>query len=182
MIDLTNKGLPNVVEINGNPYSVHTDFRHWIRFEIEVSKMRKKDKIDVSYLFVDKMPASCNLNELFSFARPKNPLPRPTRGSSHAIALDYELDSDLIYAAFLGQYGIDLIEIEYLHWHKFLALLKGLNESTKLHEVMGYRCYVKSNGKERDIYEELRRAWEIEPDITEEEQQEIDELNKLFGG
>ena len=98
----------------------------------------------------------CNLTELFTFSRPQSPLPRSI-SHSDVIILDYELDANLIYAAFLGQYGIDLCEVN-LHWHKFLALLGGLNESTKLHEVMGYRCYEKSNDK-KDPYEELRRAW-----------------------
>lgn len=177
MIDLTAKGLPNVIEINGSPYSIETDFRLWMRFEIEVGKLKPRDKIDVSYLFVNEMPARLTLNDLMVFARPKRVLPRSTGRHSDAIALDYELDSDLIVAAFLGQYGIDLTEVD-LHWHKFLALLHGLNEHTKLREVMGYRMYEKNSGK-TDIYEELRRAWEIER-MTTEEAAEIQEFSDIF--
>ena len=46
MIDLTKKGLPNVVTINGSPYSIYTDFRLWMRFENEVSRL-KKQGIDI---------------------------------------------------------------------------------------------------------------------------------------
>lgn len=181
MIDLTTKkGLPNVVEINGSPYSIYTDFRLWMRFEIEVTKLKRGENLDVSYLFKNDMPLYCDLTQLFVFSRPQNPLPRRMGGSS-AIVLDYELDADLIYAAFLGQYGIDLCDIEELHWHKFLALLGGLNESTKLREVMGYRCYEKTDNKQKDVYEELRRAWEIER-ISYEEQAEIDNFIRLFDG
>lgn len=181
MMNLTMKGLPNVVEINGNPYSIYTDFRLWMRFEIAVSKMRRSDRIEIGYLFKNERPMYCNVTDLFAFSRPQNPLPR-SMGHSNVIALDYEVDADLIYAAFLGQYGIDLIDVEDLHWHKFLALLRGLNESTKLREVMGYRCYEKNTDKNRDVYAELRYAWEIEPPMTEEEQMEIDNFNRIFGG
>lgn len=178
MMDLTKRSLPNTVSVGGRDFSIYTDFRLWMRFEIAVGKMRRGDNIDVSYLFKNDMPSYCDLRELFSFSRPESPLPRPI-SHSNVIALDYELDADLIYSAFLGQYGIDLIEVEHLHWHKFLALLSGLNESTKLREVMGYRCYEKSTDKDRDIYEEMRRAWEIER-ISEEEQAEIDSFSSYF--
>ncbi len=179
MIDLTLKGLPNVVWINGSPFSIYTDYRLWMRFEIEVGKLKRGQVMDISYLFKNEMPERCNITDMLSFSRPHNPLPRSIGSGSDVIAMDYELDGDLIYSAFLGQYGIDLVEVEELHWHKFLALLNGLNEGTKLREVMGYRCYEKSTGKGKDIYEELRRAWEIEK-ITEENQEEIDKFNSYF--
>lgn len=178
MIDLTEKRLPNVIEINGSLYSIETDFRLWMRFEIEVGKLKPGETMDVSYLFVEEMPACVSLNDLMGFARPKRVLPRSNGRNSDVIALDYELDSDLIVAAFLGQYGIDLTEVDNLHWHKFLALLHGLNEQTKLREVMSYRVYEKSNGK-TDVYEELRRAWEIER-TTPEEEAEIQEFSDIF--
>lgn len=182
MMDLIKRRLPNVVEINGSLYSIYTDFRLWMRFEISVSRMTSlDDRIDVSYLFKNEMPMHCDLRELFAFSRPQSLLPRPI-GVSNVITIDYELDADLIYAAFLGQYGIDLIDVEELHWHKFLALLKGLNEATKLREVMGYRCYRKSDDRDRDVYEEMRMAWEIEPPMSDKDQAELEEFNKLFGG
>ncbi len=179
MMDLTKKSLPNTVRVGGRDFSIYTDFRLWMKFEIAVSKLKRGEKIDVKYLFKNEYPKCCNLRELFVFSRPSSPLPRQML-HSNVIALDYELDADLIYSAFLGQYGVDLMEVEELHWHKFLALLKGLNESTKLREVMGYRCYEKNTDKDKDMYEELKRAWEIIY-ISEEEQAEIDKFSSLFG-
>ncbi len=180
MMDLTKKGLPNVVDIGGSPYSIYTDYRVWMRFENEAMNMRAGDRIDVSYLFKNDMPAYCNISDLFSFSRPKSLLPRSVGNHSDAVIIDYDLDADLIYAAFLGQYGIDLIDIPELHWHKFLALLKGVNEQTKLREVMGYRCYEKQAAdNRRDVYEELRRAWEIDR-LTPEEQMEADKFSSYF--
>ena len=39
---------------------------------------------------------------------------------------DYEQDAAEIYSAFRQVYGIDLIDIEKLHWWRFLPLLEGL--------------------------------------------------------
>jgi len=74
--------------------------------------------------------------------------------------------------------GFDLIEIEELHWHKFLALLKGLKEDEMISRIMMYRCYEKTDGK-KDIYEELKYAWEIER-ITEAEQAEREKFSSMF--
>jgi len=177
MMDLTKKDLPNVVWIDGRPFSIYTDFRVWMRFEIEAGKLQGGGQMDISYLFVGEKPSYCDLRELFAFSRPVSPLPRGTRSSS-AILLDYELDADYIYSAFLGQYGIDLVDIEELHWHKFLALLKGLKADEMLCRIMGYRAYEKSDSR-RDIYEEQKRDWEIIR-ISPEEQRELDKFSRIF--
>ena len=181
MLDLTKKALPNVVTMNGVPFSIHTDFRKWIKFEIEVSKLKKaSDTIDVPYLFVNDKPRFIDLNQLFEFSRPHNDLPSSNGRKSHARAYDFEKDGDMIYASFMQAYGIDLFSIENLHYHKFLALLHNLPEGTSMRDVMGYRTYVKDSRKNVDVYEELQRAWalESEDDFTDEE---LEDFSNKFG-
>ena len=181
MLDLTKKALPNVVTMNGVPFSIYTDFRKWIRFEIEVSQMKKAtDTIDVSYLFVNDKPRFIDLTTLFEFSRPQNDLPRSSGRESHAKAFDYAKDGDLIYASFMQAYGIDLFEVEDLHYHKFLALLMNLPEGTAMRDVMGYRTYVKDTRKNIDHFEELQLAWALE-DGEEFSEEELDEFSRLFG-
>lgn len=177
MLDLTKKCLPNVVEIHGRPYSIYTDFRIWMRFVNDTRNMRKDKYIDVSYLFKNEMPEYCDLNILFAFCFPKSELPRSNR-SSKEILVDYTLDADYIYSAFMSQYGIDLLEIEELHWYKFLALFKGLKDDEVICKIMAYRGYEKHDGK-KDRFEELKEAWRIEY-ISPEEQAEIDKFNNMF--
>ena len=54
-MDLTKKDLPNVVWIKGRPFSIYTDFRVWMRFEIETGKIREGESLDISYLFKNEM-------------------------------------------------------------------------------------------------------------------------------
>lgn len=180
MVNLTERNsLPNTVLTGGREFPVFTDFRVWMKFEISITKMGVGDLIPVDYLFSCDKPRYCRIEDLLTFSRPQNVLPRSVFGRSDVIVVDYELDSDLIYSAFLGQYGIDLIDVEHLHWHKFLALLAGVNDSTRLREVMGYRCYEKSTEKE-DVWRlKLRRAWEIER-TSPEEKAELEEFSNLF--
>lgn len=181
MIDLTRKSLPNTVRVGGRDYSIYTDFRLWMRFESSLVGCHGKDLIPVAYLFKNEKPAYCDVSELLVFSRPKNELPRKVRGTSDAVLIDFRIDSDLIYAAFMQQYGIDLVDIPELHWHKFLALLNGL-KGTKLDDVMGYRCYARQTDKNIDPYEEMREAWAIEEPLTEEELEELDAFNRALGG
>lgn len=179
MIDLTKKALPNTITVDGRAYSIYTDFRVWMQFEISLRE-RRGDLIPVSYLFKNEAPSRCDVRDLLAFARPEHVLPRPVRGtSSDVILLDFKIDSDLIYAAFLQQYGVDLIDVPELHWHKFLAMLNGLR-GTKLDEVMGYRCYQRQTDKDIDPYEEMREAWAIERPLSEEEEAELEAFNAAF--
>lgn len=60
----------------------------------------------------------------------KNPMP----------ALDFEEDGDYIYASFMQDYHIDLIEEQgRLPWKKFLYLFNGLSADTKIKQVMHIR-------------------------------------------
>lgn len=52
----------------------------------------------------------------------------------------YEQDAGAIYASFLSQYGIDLVnERGKLHWDRFKALLDGLGEDTPFKQIVSIR-------------------------------------------
>ena len=115
---------------------------------------------------------------LMEFASPQNEVPRGS--GSDEVILDYKIDSDFIVAGFWEHYGVDLTSIEYMHWHVFIALMRGL--TIQLRDIMQYRSYRRDDRKDVDVYEELRRAWEIIPPLTEADQKELDEFSKTFGG
>lgn len=177
MLNMMKKGLPNTVEVGGEPFLVKTDFRIWMQFCNEFEKWDGQSDLDIAYVFVDKIPAlesKEDMQAIFDFAYPPSAIPKNS-GSDLGRILDYEIDADYIYSAFLGQYGIDLMDVD-MHWHKFRALLNGLNNSTKLREIMSYRCY---EGDDKE-YIKLRNAWELPVGLTAEEKKTKEEFDKYF--
>lgn len=182
MLDLTKKSLPNTINVGGKDFSIYTDFRVWLKFIIFLQKRKVLKNTDLSFLFKNDMPFKINIQDLIKFAIPEQKLPRNIKTSDEkVVSIDYEIDSDYIFSSFLEQYGIDLIEIEDLHWHKFLALLRG-TKGTFLADIISYRNYRKDTRKDVDHYEELKEAWEIVPEPTEEEKQALEEFSRMFGG
>ena len=116
---------------------------------------------------------------MIKFFNPRQPLPRATRGES-AQVVDFDQDSDLIFAAFLECYGINLLKAD-MHWHEFLALFRGLH-GTKLNEVMGYRGFDENDKTGyTECMKELRNAWALEAELTEKEKDDLKEFNEAFG-
>lgn len=100
---------------------------------------------------------------------------------------DLKQDAEFIYASFLQDYGIDLIEEQgKLRWEKFKALLVGLRENTKFKEVVGIRTMEVPSGKgmekERKRILELKRAYSLkkEPHTQEEKLDAI--ASMIMGG
>ena len=91
---------------------------------------------------------------------------RPRVGKSRKL-VDFEEDGELIYASFLQDYGMDLIELQgKLSWKKFIALFEGLREKTKIKEVMRIRGMelpmpTKYNQKEIQQIQELKMYYAL---------------------
>ena len=78
-------------------------------------------------------------------------------------AYDFEIDAPYIYAAFMEQYGINLLHEDNLHWWEFMAMFDCLNENTKMSRIIYYRT-VDTNGmpdKQRKFIFKMRALYEI---------------------
>lgn len=99
---------------------------------------------------------------------------------------DFEQDAELIFAAFLGQYGIDLVEIEYLHWWKFIALFRNLDEGQQISRIMGWRGADTKDMSKRQAaeYKRLKRYWALGKKKTmtlaERDRQMKAEVDRMF--
>ena len=170
MLDLKYRGLPNAIEACGQVFLLNTDFRPWLQYPGIL-------KEGLQELFINRVPPLLTqevVKQLDCFYMPPSELPRSS-GTGMPL-VDWDLDADLIYAAFMQAYGIDLIKAS-LHWHKFLALFSALPEETLMVKIMSYRAYT---GQDKDILE-LKSKWALPERLNEEEQQAVDEFNELFG-
>lgn len=142
------ESLPESVCISGREYKIITDFREWIRF----SDMLKSDITDgfkmmfTKEMFLNALPEPFDfveiLNAFTSFLVMREvqmPISAPTDNEKSKSNLSYEYDAPYIISAFLRDYGIDLLDIPYLHWWKFKMLLDGLDEKNQIKERVYYR-------------------------------------------
>lgn len=191
MIDLRLRVLPNAIEVDGKTFSINTDYRYWIDFQ---EKIQNGAKISEIFNLVFTAQAKKELSryaplsddminnlmvKLNEFFINKNDTPNSHDTSNNKI-IDYVLDGEYIYGSFMAQYGIDLLEVEELHWHKFKALFSALESHTKIKEIMSYRSYEKPRKKEHDVHMELKKMWSFPYELSEEEQKAVDEFESLL--
>ncbi|SHJ25173.1 Bacteriophage Gp15 protein [Clostridium cavendishii DSM 21758] len=176
LIDL----LPRQVNIDGIDYDINSDFRTSILFEMMVqdNDIGNKEKIvQALELYYPVIPE--NLQEAiekiiwFYGCGKEVEKGKGGEGSNKAKQIySFEYDDDYIYAAFLNQYGIDLQEIEDLHWWKFKAMFKALKEDNEIVKIMGYRAMtipMDMPKDQKDFYRKMKKLHEIPRSKSERE-------------
>lgn len=170
---------------DGGIYTFSTDFRDWMRFEC---LMLDKDIPDTDkpllacQMIFPKQPHEDVNAFLLWFYRGGNERREiKSKAKKHDAAYSYEYDEELIYAAFMQCYRIDLCESD-MHWWKFRALFDGLSDDTKFRKVMGYRTMEiddKVLGTENaKRYRELKKIYRLPRYLSE--QQKIDEAKRIL--
>lgn len=159
--------LPETVDIDGAEYRINSDFRISILFELlmqddEVGKRQKL--IQGLKLYYPEIPHNVTMavDKMIWFYRCGKETGNGGHGSGSGRTkqiYSFEHDDDYIYAAFLEQYGIDLQDVEELHWWKFRALFRGLSEDTEFVKIMGYRSVKitsKMSKEQREFYKKMQ--------------------------
>lgn len=170
---------------------INTNFRSFILFELlmQDGKIDKKQKIILTLnLFYDEPQQDIKKaidGVLWFYTRGKNlskKINKKALKEPKKKIYSYEHDADLIFTAFLDQYGVDLNEIDYLHWFKFKAMFEGLKSDNKICEVMGYRAVNVNKIKDKEEqkrYKKLQREWAL-PDERTDEEKERDFANSFW--
>lgn len=167
MIDLRFKEMPSAVEVGGITYALKTNFREWLQF----GYVLEHDRQLWAGVFSEEIPNKDWSGAVIEFYLSENVTPQKTESSDRKL-LDYILDGDYIVASFQAVYGIDLTTIEYMHWHRFKALIAGLPENSKLAKIMSYRAWKKQGKYDHDReMAKLEQSWRL-PDIHEDEKRE----------
>lgn len=188
MIDLKKVKLPSTIEVGGSFFEIKTDFRTWLAFS-ELCSDEDTTLDDFDFIYKESVPENKALafSQLVQFYNPPREYPKSTGDSNNIKVLDYVVDADFIYSAFLEQYNIDLLATDKfghatvnLHWWQFTALLSSLY-GTKLNEIMEFRSF-EPDGKDKSQHQKqmkkLKKAWELPQIHSISKEQE--HFNSLF--
>ena len=184
--------LPYAYEYNGRVYEMQTDFREWIKFELLLRDpdIIMEDKIRrLEEIIFPEIPKSADLWEFIiwfyncgkvhadyteSKASEKK---SPVKNQFNVYSFEY--DFGYIYAAFLELYGIDLVEIPYLHWWKFKSLFMSLHDC-QFTDIVGYRSEKitsKTPEYRKEFLTRAKKMYALPRSLSE--QQKIDELKRI---
>jgi len=176
---------------------IETNFRSFILFELlmQDNDFSSEEKInlalnlffhDQEFKSVDEIKTALNgilwIYTLGKSEENEDKEKQEVKEKKQKAIYSYEHDANLIYSAFLSQYGLDLNEIDYLHWWKFKSLFEGLNDDNRICEIMGYRAIDLSkieDKKQREHYQRLKNKFAL-PDNRSEEEKEQDFANALW--
>lgn len=169
MISFT-AGLPRSITIGGEAYAINTDYRIMANFEMKIANADMSDRTafakilseTVSALFIDVPHADAQqiIEGVLWYYRCENE-PRKTSVTprSNKRYYDYSEDSDYIYAAFMQQYGDDLLTSK-MHWWEFRAKFMALTEATEFVKIMQYRGTDTSKIKCREERSRIKKLQE----------------------
>lgn len=186
--------LSESVMIDDREYFIDTDFRTFIILEkILEEHMPAKEKVMevIGLFYTDELPenAKAAMDKILELYRcGEKPVKKKDRKNGDVklkpkMIYSFEHDAPYIFGAFMTQYHIDLNEIEYMHWWKFQALFRSLNNDNKIVEIMGYRAAdlgkIKDS-KERSRIARLKEIYALPTNLTFEEK--VANAGAAFGG
>lgn len=190
--------VPEHVKIDGEEYKINADFRISIMFELLMQDniMTDNEKIITSLnLYYPKIPPNISeaVEKMLWFYRcgkeekENEVIEKEEENQSYNKSeqiYSFEYDDELIFAAYLSQYGINLQTIDYLHWWEFKALLKGLEASNKIVEIMnirGMKIDKNMTKEQKRYYRRLKKLYALPDNRTEEEKElEFQQALSLF--
>jgi len=164
MLSLT-QPLDNEIEINGQTYEWDLSYDNVLRFYelMNDDSVNEIEKIQLAFkMFVPECTADIEtqietvqaISKYISGQDEEELEP----SENHKQYYSWEQDADYIYASFLQDYGIDLIDLQgILRWEKFIAMLNSLSERTKFSQVVSIRAAeIPAGNSEYEIAERNR--------------------------
>lgn len=186
--------LPETVQVDGREFLIRSDFRISIMFELMISdkELSETEKLEqmLRLYYDDEIPKNVNeaIEQILNFyacgkQRKKNDSNNSKRKGITSPVYSYEYDDGMIFAAFYDQYGIDLNDIEYLHWWKFKAMFDALKPDNEIVKIMSYRATDLSTIKdkhERSRIAKLQAIHAIPNNMSFDEK--VSAAGAIFGG
>lgn len=178
-LDLTFDNVLRVLELNGDT-RLEDYFRVNLAIEVLFENKTPWSQLDEDNPYQSIQEKSLVLLDIFENYIVKydakgiqydidgNKMPVATGEGEEELAY-YSLtqDSDYIYASFLQDYNIDLIDVRgKLHWYKFRALFDSLRDDTAIKSIMNIRQTElptgKGSEKEREALIKLKNHYKLQ--------------------
>lgn len=178
--------LPKVLEVSGKQYPIRSDFRVVLLIfqaynDAELSEYEKM-MVCLRCLF-EEVPEdlSAAIKAAVWFLDGGN---MPKSKEQGCKLMDWEQDEGIIFPAINKVAGYETRGADYLHWWTFLGFFNEIGEGL-FATVVGLRQKRAKHKPlekwEREFYNEHKDMIDIREKYSEEEQAEIDRLNRILG-
>lgn len=185
--------LPTKVKIGGKFYTINSDFRTSILFELLMQDDDIEDELKIPQalkLYFPKIPPIKYIEEtinaimwFYGCGDEKEKLNKHIKNSTDLEqAYSFEYDNTYIYDAFMSQYKIDLSTIKHLHWWKFRALFEGLTEENMIVKIINYRTMdlSKMDKSEKEFYKEKKEFFKLPKKINKEDEEYKNNIEEIL--
>jgi hypothetical protein len=184
--------LPEAIRIGEDIHPIDPDFRNCIRimlaYEDNELTPNEKQSILVHNLYTD--PNSLKdyhqaAIKAIKFLNGGDEILDEGTGISVHRLYSFSKDSKLIFAAFQQTHDIDLQNVDFMHWWKFMALFMDLGSETLFCSIVALRKRVhdgKASVEEKRMYYEMEDLFKV-PDIdtrtVEQKEHERDFMERV---
>lgn len=179
--------FPTKVRINEKLYDLNTDYRVGLRgmFAFEDDDLTYQEQITIMLQLLykeipDDLQKACEMAVKFLDCGDTN-----KEGGGECIRLfSWQKDAKYIYSAIKQAHGIDLEELGYLHWWKFVYMFLDLNENCFFNRLVGLREKQKKGKltpEERAYIAKNKAIIELPMKLTAEEKMKIAQFKALLG-
>lgn len=180
MLSLTKKLEDEVTLSNGHTYELHLGYRTVLKWYemLEDKNISDVDKVDNSFLlFVGDIP-NISLDEKAKVVNAIQTMitERPygsndeqeSRRTANKRFFSYTKDAEAIYASFIYDYNIDLLDCSGMRWEKFQALFDNLSQDSPFMRIVQIRQRDTSKLKDEELSNvlELQRYYALDKQDT----------------
>lgn len=174
---------------NGMEYLLDTDFRIGIQMciiqnDTEMNDMEKAYMMR-ELLFKENIPENVEeIGECIRFFLNGWFHDKSSTTVERKRLMDFDIDQWRIYAAFMKQYGINLNEVEYMHFWEFMGLLSTLEECsyTRVIDIRQKKINPKMDKEQRRALREAKEVFELAQARSVEEEETDGNLYDFLGG
>ncbi len=176
------RDLPTAICVGEKQYPIRTEASVWMQVDDlmadgSLSFPEKAAKMIALTFSGQELPERLSelLSALYDFYNCGKTQSTDKKSANKKRILSFEADAALIYAAFLSCYGVDLSQ-EDPHWFLFCAMLEGLEQKTRLAEVLGIRATNPEDIKDKNLRSrmtQLKQKYRL-PDLRSDAQIEQD--------